>query len=376
MFIHVVNEGDSLYKIGELYHVNYKKIANDNKIPLDKDLIVGQTIVVLTSEIEKLRQIEVNGYAYPNIKIDILAESLSYLTYLSIFSYQIKSDGSLNIINDEKLINLSNVYDVEPVMSITNIGSQGRFDSNLASTILNNDNIQNKLIFNTLNIMLRKGYRGLNIDFEYIYPTDKEAYIKFLTRIKTVIKRYNYFLTVSVAPKTSDEQKGLLYEAHDYKRIGIIADKIIIMTYEWGFSGGPAMAVAPITKVEDVLIYVVSRIPSYKILMGIPNYRYDWTLPYKEGDKAESISNLEAVEMAGKSNQSISYSNEDLAPFFNYFDSSKKKHEVWFEDARSIQAKLGLVIKYNLNGVSYWTLNNSFPQNFLVLNSLFEIRKS
>jgi spore germination protein len=376
MFIHVVNEGDSLYKIGELYHVNYKKIANDNKIPLDKDLIVGQTIVVLTSEIEKLRQIEVNGYAYPNIKIDILAESLSYLTYLSIFSYQIKSDGSLNIINDEKLINLSNVYDVEPVMSITNIGSQSRFDSNLASTILNNDNIQNKLIFNTLNIMLRKGYRGLNIDFEYIYPTDKEAYIKFLTRIKTVIKRYNYFLTVSVAPKTSDEQKGLLYEAHDYKRIGIIADKIIIMTYEWGFSGGPAMAVAPITKVEDVLIYAVSRIPSYKILMGIPNYGYDWTLPYKEGDKAESISNLEAVEMAGKSNQSISYSNEDQAPFFNYFDSSKKKHEVWFEDARSIQAKLGLVIKYNLNGVSYWTLNNSFPQNFLVLNSLFEIRKS
>jgi spore germination protein len=375
MIIHVVKEGDSLYKIGEQYHIDYRKIAEYNKIPLHKDLVVGQTIVVITNNTEKLRQIEVNGYAFPNIKIDILAETLPYLTYLSIFSYPVNFDGSLNMIDDEELINLSKVYDIEPIMSVTNIGSEGRFNSNLAHAILSNNNVQNKLISNILSILLNKGYKGLNIDFEYVYPSDKEAYIKFLTKVKTIIKRYNYFLTVSVAPKTSDEQRGLLYEAHDYKRIGILADRIVIMTYEWGFSGGPAMAVAPITKVEDVLNYAISRIPSYKILLGIPNYGYDWTLPYNEGDIARSISNPEAVEIARKNNQSINYSNEDQAPFFNYFDSSKKKHEVWFEDARSIQAKLGLVMKYNLKGISYWTLNNPFTQNFLVLNSLFDIRK-
>jgi spore germination protein len=375
MIIHVVKEGDSLYKIGELYHVDYRKIAEYNKIPLHNDLVVGQTIVIITNDTEKLRQIEVNGYTFPNIKIDVLAEALSYLTYLSIFSYTANNDGSLNMIDDEELINLSKVYDIEPIMSVTNIGSEGRFNSNLAHTILSDNNVQNKLISNILSILLNKGYKGLNIDFEYVYPTDKEAYIKFLTKVRTIIKRYNYFFTVSVAPKTSDEQRGLLYEAHDYKRIGIIADRIVIMTYEWGFSGGPAMAVAPITRVEEVLNYAISRIPSYKILLGIPNYGYDWTLPYKKGDIARSISNHEAVEIAKKNNQSINYSNEDQAPFFNYFDSSKKKHEVWFEDARSIQAKLELVMKYNLKGISYWTLNNPFPQNFLVLNSFLAIKK-
>jgi spore germination protein len=365
-----------LYKIGELYNVDYRKIAADNEIPLNRNLVVGQTIVVLTNGTEKLRQTEVNGYAFPNIDINILTKALPYLTYLSIFSYHVKQDGSLNMINDEELINLSKEYNVEPIMTITNIGNEDRFDSNLAHDILNDDDVQNQLISNIFGIMLRRGYRGLNIDFEYIYPTDRESYIRFLTKLNSEIRRRNYFLTVSVAPKASDEQAGLLYEAHDYRRIGILADRIIIMTYEWGYSGGPAMAVAPTNKVQGVLDYAITRIPPYKILMGIPNYGYDWTLPYKKGNLAESISNPEAVNIAVNNKQSISYSNEDQAPYFNYFDSSNGKHEVWFEDARSIQAKLELIVKYNLKGVSYWTLNNPFPQNYLVLNNLFEIKKN
>jgi spore germination protein len=305
-----------------------------------------------------------------------LTKALPYLTYLSIFSYQANQDGNLNMINDEELIKLAKEYNVEPIMSVTNIGNEGRFDSNLAHDILNNDDTQNKLMSNIFGIMLRRGYRGLNIDFEYVYPTDREAYIRFLTKINSEINRRNYFFTVSVAPKASDEQAGLLYEAHDYKRIGILADRIVIMTYEWGYSGGPAMAVAPINKIHEVLDYAIKRIPPSKILMGIPNYGYNWTLPYKKGDLAESINNTEAVDIAINNNQSINYSNEDQAPYFNYFDVQNRKHEVWFENAKSIQAKLKLIIKYNLRGVSYWTLNNPFPQNYLILNHLFDIKKN
>jgi spore germination protein len=147
------------------------------------------------------------------------------------------------------------------------------------------------------------------------------------------------------------------------------------MTYEWGYSGGPARAVAPINLVEDVLRYAIKKMPSKKILMGIPNYGYDWTLPYKEGSLAKSVGNDEAVALARNNNQAINYSVEDQVPHFNYFDSSQKEHEVWFEDARSIQAKLNLVNKYSLRGVSYWTLKNPFPQNYLVLNSMFKITK-
>lgn len=55
------------------------------------------------------------------------------------------------------------------------------------------------------------------------------------------------------------------------------------MTYEWGFTYGPPMAVAPLNAVERVVQYAVSRIEAGKLLLGFPNYAYDWTLPYEAG---------------------------------------------------------------------------------------------
>ncbi len=88
-----------------------------------------------------------------------------------------------------------------------------------------------------------------------------------------------YVVATALAPKVSAEQKGTLYVAHDYPVHGQLADFVIIMTYEWGYIYGPAMAVAPVDQVRRVLDYAVSAMPAGKILMGMPNYGYDWTLP-------------------------------------------------------------------------------------------------
>jgi len=337
-------------------------------------LVVGQTLVILTDDVVKEREITVNGYAFPNIQDDVLAKVLPFLTYLSIFSYHVNYNGSLKIINDEDLINTAKENNVTPIMVITNIGNEGRFDSDLAHEVLTNPEVQNKVITNILNIITSKGYGGLNIDFEYVYPEDRKAFIEFISKIKTELNN-ELPLFVALAPKTSSDQPGLLYEAHDYKMIGQLADYVILMTYEWGYSRGPARAVAPVNLVERVVAYAVSEIPSNKILMGIPNYGYDWLLPFKEGNIARSVGNYEAVLLAISSNQSINYDEEAQAPFFNYYDPLGIRHEVWFEDARSIQTKLNLVLKYDLEGISYWTINRIFPQNYFVLNSMFDIKK-
>ena len=69
------------------------------------------------------------------------------------------------------------------------------------------------------------------------------------------------------------------------------------------------------------------------------------------------------------------FDTEAQSPFFNYFDEQGREHEVWFEDARSIEAKLMLVDRHNLGGVSYWTVNSFFPQNWLVLESMYNVNK-
>lgn len=376
MTIHVVRRGDTLYDIGELYNVDYQQIAEDNEIAVNQHLVVGQTLVIMTEEkIKPFREISVNGFAFTNINITMLNNIIEYLTYLSIFSYAFNPDGSLKTINDEELIAIAKNNGVLPVMVVTNIGDENKFNSDLAHTILNDESIQNTLIDNIINTMTSKGYEGLNIDFEYVYQEDEDAYMNFLRKVRDEIKKQDFILAVAVAPKYSDDQQGLLYEAHDYQRIGQIADLVILMTYEWGYSGGPAMAIAPIDSVMRVLDYAITRIPLNKILLGIPNYGYDWTLPYIEGTLATSVSNPGSVDIARNYYQSINYEYEDQAPYFNYHDENLIQHEVWFDDARSIKAKLELVLKYNLEGVSYWTINRPFPQNYHILKSLYTIKR-
>ena len=133
------------------------------------------------------------------------------------------------------------------------------------------------------------------------------------------------------------------------------------------------MAVAPIGNVRDVLDYAVTRVPPEKLLLGVPNYGYDWPLPYVSGvTDAKSLSNVQAVALARETGAEIQYSGASQAPWFRYTRAGVV-HEVWFEDAKSIRAKLELVAEYGLHGAGYWNLMRPFPENWAVLNALYEI---
>lgn len=421
--IHVVQPGDSIYSIATRYGVPMQKIIDENRLQNPEQLVIGQTIVVDTegtqhkvapgqslysiarnyrvtvsgllranpditdpSRIQvgqiitipvpqqKLGTIDVNGYAFPSISTATLNDTLPHLTFISIFSYQVRPNGSLAPIQDTSIIQAARPRRVSPLMVITNIKEGASFDSELAHTILTNEQLQNTLLNNVVEI-LQKGYTGLDIDFEYLYPRDRENYNKFIRKAVDKLHPLGYTVTTALAPKTSAEQVGLLYEAHDYAAHGATVDHVVLMTYEWGYTYSPPRAVAPINLVEQVIKYAVTVIPSQKILMGIPNYGYDWTLPFVQGSSARSLSHTAAVNLAAQVKARIEYDTTAQSPFFRYYDSSRRQHEVWFEDARSIEAKLLLVKKYNLGGVSYWTINSFFPQNWLVLDSMYDVRK-
>ena len=101
--------------------------------------------------------------------------------------------------------------------------------------------------------------------------------------------------------------------------------------------------------------------------MGIPNYGYDWTLPYEKGtSSAEVIGNVEAIRIAVDNNARILYGDIARSPYFTYTRDGIG-HEVWFEDVRSIAEKLALATEYGLLGVGYWNLMRPFRANWLML---------
>ncbi len=372
---HVVQPGESLYMIGLQYQVPVSEIIRANpQITNPSQLAVGQTITIPPRGI-KFGPIQVNGYAFPNINRETLRKTLPYLTYLSIFSYHVKADGSLDTIDDTELIQAARAASVAPLMVITNIGEGGGFDSDLVSTILGSEAIQDTLLNNVIRVMQEKNYYGLDIDFEYVYPRDRENYNNFLRKTVSRLRPLGFTVTTALAPKTSATQQGRLYEAHDYPVHGALVDHVILMTYEWGYTYSPPQAVAPINEVRKVLNYAVTAIPREKIFMGIPNYGYNWTLPFQQGTAARTVTNVGAVELAWRVGAHIQYDPIAQAPFFRYYDENGKQHEVWFEDARSILAKLTLANEFRLGGISYWTINQFFPQNWLVLKSVYDIVK-
>ena len=183
-----------------------------------------------------------------------------------------------------------------------------------------------------------------------------------LQAVCAVCSRYSVIRSLwALAPKTSPDQKGLLYEGIDYRLLGEAADRVMLMTYEWGYTYGPPMAVAPLNMVRRVVEYAVSAIPVEKISLGIPNYGYEWPLPYVRGTtKAQSISNREAVARAIDHGVPIRFDETAWSPYLRYWQYGIQ-NEIWFEDVRSIQGKFDLIREYGLQGAGYWQLMNFFP---------------
>ena len=378
MDIYEVRRGDTLYSIADRTGTDAANLAYINQLTYPNRLVPGQALLI-PSPVEEAPvpkpSIVTNGYAYPNIGNIALASALPHLTYLSIFSYRLEADGSLEPVEDARLIRSSYIASTAPLLCITNTKMSGGFSSEAASSVLNDSTARTNLISNILSILEAKSYFGVNMDLEYLFPQDRAAYNSFISELSEALQPGGYVLMTALAPKQSTDQAGLLYEAHDYAFHGQVADYVILMTYEWGYLYGPPMSTAPVNQVRKVLDYAVTQIPPEKILLGMPLYGYDWTLPYKKGTAAEILSPNSALNRAVTTGSTILFDQDSQTPYYNYVDINGASHIVWFEDPRSQKAQLELISEYGLGGVSYWNLQYLYRPAWEVLSDMFTIQK-
>ena len=379
---HIVRGGETLFSISEDFGVSINDLYRNNPSLNGSPSVFPGQVLNISYEAPPLGDITTNGYAYPYIDRTVLHRTLPYLTYLSIFTYGIADNGDLTepIGGDEELIAIAKEYGTVPLMMLTSLNAEGRFSNELALRVLEEPDLAQAVANNAARIMREKGYGGIDVDFEYVSADAKDDYGRFISLLKEAVGE-EYPVFVSLAPKYSADQIGLLYEGHDYSLLGSLADYVLLMTYEWGYTYGPPLAVSPINQVRRVIDYAVTEIEPGKIQLGVPNYGYDWALPYVRGEsRAKSLSNEEAVALARSKNVEIEFDETAKAPFFRYFDrpasyTDAVEHIVWFENARSVEAMLRLVNEYDLSGASVWNIMKYFPQMWLVLNSLYRIRK-
>lgn len=370
---HTVQAGETLWMIAQRYGTTVEALIQANQIVNPSLIFTGQLVRIPAKTIPV---IEVNAYTTRTNeegRQEVLSLGTNF-TYLTPFTYSIRQDGSITEMNEVPILNAARVNRVAPLLVLTNFAG-GKFDSDLAAAVLRSPELQETLITNIIDKMRSKNYMGVNFDFEYVYPEDRENYNNFLRRTVARFRPEGYSVSTALAPKVRADQQGLLYEAHDYAAHGEIVDFVVLMTYEWGWAGGRPWAIAPINEVKRVLDYAVTAIPRNKILMGMPLYGRDWKIPWVQGTFAQILTPQEAVRLAVSYGVDIQYHETYQSPYFHYVDESGQEHEVWFEDARSVQAKFDTVKQYGLRGVSYWVLGSLFPQNWLVQQNNFMVRK-
>ena len=378
MDIYVVKQGDSVDSIATSYNISAETLLWDNQIEYPYRLAVGQALYISDGNtVEGRKLLYTSGYAYPFINEEVLEETLPYLDGLKVFSYGFTLEGELipPMSDDAWMIERAQQWGTRPILTLTPLGEDGHFNNNLVSALVRSHELQQRIIWELGSTMQEKGFGGLDIDFEYVLADDREGFAAFVGLATRVMNLFGYPVTVALAPKTSAEQRGLLYEGIDYALLGAAANRAMLMTYEWGYSQGPPMAVAPINMVRRVVDYAVTAIPREKLSLGIPNYGYDWALPYERGvTRAKTINNHQAVQLAIDFGVDIRFDETAMSPYFRYWQYGIQ-HEVWFEDVRSIKAKFDLIKEYGLSGAGYWQLMSLFRANWLMLNEMFYIER-
>lgn len=422
MLIHVVNKGEGLWRIADYYEANINDIIEINRLTNPDVLLEGQSLLIpksgnlytvkygdtlwgiaqrfgvsimellsinriinpnliypgakLTIPQEPRPPIEVNAFTYVFGDNDVqnLRSTMNYLTYMTPFAYIVTEDGGLSQINDDQAIQYAISNNIVPIMLIANY-SVDNTGTDIAHVVLNNMEITNALLNNIINTMKEKGYRGIKFDFENILLEDREAYNNFLQMARSMLHSEGFFVSTTLAPKYSDEQSGLFYEAHDYEAHGRLADYVVLMNYKWGLIEGPPRPIAPVKDIRKVLEYAVSVIPRNKIFIGLQLYAKDWIIPFQDGQQVEIISVNEAMDRAQKNRVRIYYDESSQSPFYYYIDEYGRMHEVWFEDARSLKAKFNIIKEFEIRGISYWNLVYEFAQNWHLLENNFIIVK-
>lgn len=237
--VHVVEPGETLFSIAKKYGTTERELYRNNPALMgESNIVPGEEIVIRYKDGTK-RPIIINGYVYPFIADNTLTKTLPNITNITPFSYGFTSTGDLISLPDDEIIEKAKSAGVNPIMLLTTLNSEGSFDNTLSSLLLNDESMQDYLISRIIETMQLKGYRILDVDFEFVFPEDRVAYAEFIAKLKKMLSPYGYEVWVALAPKVSADQPGLLYEAHDYRLLGEAADRVLLMTYEWGYTLKP-----------------------------------------------------------------------------------------------------------------------------------------
>lgn len=198
-----------------------------------------------------------------------------------------------------------------------------------------------KLVLQMVPILLTDGIDGIQIDFENLYPEDKENFNQFMALLYEVASGMDKQVMIALPART---QESVQYKGFDYSFIGDHSHYVILMAYDENVRHpGP---IASMDWVEATLGYAKSTIAPEKLLLGVPFYGRYWAKGrWGKGLSQQKIEKF--YTLYGQHEPTVS----DKGTFFR-----TEKGVVWYEGEEQLKAKMDLLRRENLAGLAIWRL--------------------
>ncbi|AKT51493.1 glycosyl hydrolase family 18 protein [Arsenicicoccus sp. oral taxon 190] len=200
-----------------------------------------------------------------------------------------------------------------------------------------------------------EGYDGLQLDYEDVPPHRRDDYLTTVRELADQLHDHRHELWVTVHAKETDAGYDQRNVAQDYRAIGESADQVVLMAYDWHWETGPAGPIGPADWVERVIRYAVTQVPRDKLVLGVGLFGYDWG-----GPRTQVLTWRQISEQAQVRHSDELWDLASQSPHLTY-EEGGARHEVWYENARSVREKLRLAATHRLGGVALWRLGREDP---------------
>lgn len=328
---------------------------------------------------------EVLGYIYRTDSISHLTSdiilrqnksiqnNIKNINIISPQAYQVNKKGTVWGTVDPMILREAKQHAVKIMPLLTN----ANYNDKNTTQFLHNKKALEKTIREMIQVCKQKKLAGLQIDFEHIPLSDKNAFTQFYQNAAAAMHANHFLISVAIIPRitnnvpASDRNRSALEYwngAYNYAALGKASDFVTLMAYDQHSAGTtPGSACTP-AWLKKIIVYALKYIPASKISVGLPVHSSYW---YTAVDKnlyvSESDLTYAQAEFLLKEHDAKIIWDKNVNVPYAIFSDNNLDRFLYLQNVATFKTQLAIIKKYHLRGISLWCLGYEDPNIWKVI---------
>jgi spore germination protein YaaH len=288
-------------------------------------------------------------------------------------AYKVDGEGVVWGEVDPRMLRLAREHRVRVMPLLVNQG----FDQAILHAWLANPQARRRSVESLVELCRRNGFWGIQLDVENVPVSERDAYTQLVREASAALHAAGFTLSAAVVHRPDELAGATQYQkwlfenwraGYDLADLAPALDFVSVMTYAQHTRRTPPGPQAALNWDDEVIRYVLRSVPAGKVSLGIPTGAQHWYTSQEERitpelarSYSEQISFARAMSLVERYGARLEWDEQAAVPFAHYARAGTWEW-IFMENARSFRAKLGLVERHRLRGISVWALGPEDPE--------------